>query len=78
VVFSHLARKLSLESKKKILSTVEEDGLMKNLEALPHPLVIISTTTKSVADLLLEIKHAAEIFLIIVRQCSEIQEFKFS
>jgi len=37
--------------------------------ALPHTLVV-STTTKSVAALLLEIKQAAENFLIIVRQCS--------
>jgi hypothetical protein len=29
VVFSHLARKLGLDCKKKILCTVEEDGLYK-------------------------------------------------
>jgi len=34
--------------------------------ALPHSLVIISTTTKSITDLLLEIKYAAENLFIIV------------
>jgi len=39
--------------------------------ALPRPLVLLATT-KAVADLLLEIKRAAENLLIIVRECGEI------